>query len=428
MIYGQQKLESNITGKNFFFELKPIKAWRAIFGLILAIAISLLIGGPIAIITFPLGSLAVGWFLYRRYPLFYCSFTWWMYFVGTMVRRMIDFRCGYLTPGPWHITLLLVNSISILTLLKHLPKAHKQGGIPFVIAAAFCLYGFLLVIVQNGLTDIDRSTVILLDWLAPIAFGFHIFIHWRDYPSYRQNLQRTFLWGVLFMGFYGIVQYVFAPPWDAFYLKSMQEASGRVGSFGSPEPFGIRVFSSMGSPQGFAGMIGVGLILLFCIRGRQQLWATGAGYLSLLLSLARSGWLSWLLSTLVFFPSLKSNLQIRMMIGIVITILIILPVTTIEPFSTTIGDRIESLSDTDSDVSFTGRQEAFNTLLGEAVTEFIGGGLQNPVTPDVKIKMKSSFVIGDNGVLVILFSLGWMGTLPYLLSLTLLIFQIQKLV
>lgn len=424
MSYAQKQLASNITGKNFLFELKPIKAWRAIIGLVLATAISLLIGGPVAIVTFPLGSLALGWFLYRRYPLFYCSFTWWMWFVGPMVRRMIDLSCGGFTPGPWQLPSTLVTSISLLTLLKHLPKAHKQGGLPFIIAAASCLYGYLIVVLtRQGLVDIDKSTVLLLDWLAPIAFGFHVFIHWRDYPSYRQNLQRTFLWGTLFMGFYGIVQYVFTTPWDKFWLKTIQ-ATGGASSFGTPEPFGIRVFSSLGSPQEFAAMIGGGLILLFCLRGREQLWANGAGYLSILLSLARSGWLSLLFGILVFFRTLKSNLQIRMAIGLVITALIILPVTTIEPFSTTIGDRIESLDDTDSDASLLTRREAFSYLFGHALVEFVGQGLQNPITPDIVVP--KGFVLADNGILVILFALGWMGAGPYVLGLTLLIVQIRQ--
>ena len=419
MSYGQQQL----LGNNFFFELKPIKAWRAIFGLALATAISLLIGGPIAIATFPLASLAVGWLFYRRYPLFYCGFVWWLWFVGSVIRRIIDLRCGYITPGPWILAQTLITGFSVLTLLKHLPKAHKQGGMPFVIASAGCFYGYLINLINEGFAEIDQSTFLLVGWLGPICFGFHLFIHWRDYPSYRQNIQRTFLWGVLFMGFYGIVQYIFAPPWDSFYLK-IEQAMGNATSYGTPEPFGIRVFSSMNAPQDFAAMIGTGLILLFCIRGSQKLLANGLGYLSLLLSLARSGWLSWSFGTLLFLNALKSNLKIRMLIGILMTILIVLPVATVEPFSTAIGDRIESLSETDEDGSLRSRKEAFDVLIDHALVTFVGYGLQSPITPNVKLK--SSYVIGDNGILVIMFALGWMGALPYILSLALIIFQIQQ--
>ncbi|HEY9771539.1 MAG TPA: hypothetical protein V6C71_24095 [Coleofasciculaceae cyanobacterium] len=420
----QPKLSSNISGSNFFFKLTPIKAWKALLYLALAISIGLLIGGSVAIITFPVGSLAVGWLLYRRYPLFYCSFTLWMWLVGPLIRRIIDFRCGYLTPGSWQLTPLLVTSISILTIIKHTPKAHKQGGLPFVIPAACSLYGCLLSIINDGFSA--RLIVVFLGWLVPVVFGFHIFIHWQDYPSYRQNIQRTFLWGVLFMGFYGIIQYVFAPPWDCFYLiEHMNQGFATASSsFGIPEPFGIRVFSSMTSPQDFAATMTAGLILLFCIRGNQQALAGGFGYLSFLLSLARSAWISWIVSILAYFRVLKSNLQIRMMVGIMVTALLIVPIVRIEPFSTVIGDRITSLTNADSDGSYQSRLEANNVLIGHAITEFVGQGIQHP-SPN--IKLNNDFVIGDNNILLLWFALGWTGALPYTLSIMTLIFQIRQI-
>ena len=424
MSYGQKLLTSDITGKNFFFELKPIEAWRAIVGWGLAIAIGLLIGGPIAIVTFPLGSLAVGWYLYRRYPLFYASFTWWLWFVSNLIRRIIDFRCGYSTVGPLHLSAILVTSISILTLLKYLPKAHKLGGMPFVLAAVSTIYAFLIHLITEGFTDFDNAFgATMLGWFSPIAFGFHLLIHWRDYPNYRQNIQRTFLWGLSFMGFYGIVQYVFAPPWDTMWLEASNEVA-TIPSFGTPEPFGIRVWSSMSAPQDFASVMGAGLVLLYCLRGSQQLWVNGLGYLSFLLTQARSGWLSWLFSILIFFRNLKSDLKIRMAIGIVMTILIILPVITIEPFSTVIGERVATLNNTDSDGSLTVRVKAFNLMLGHASTTLVGYGLKSPLTPDIVVR--KDYIIGDNGVIVILFALGWIGAGPYVVGIILSIFQIRQ--
>ena len=113
-----------------------------------------------------------------------------------------------------------------------------------------------------------------------------------------------------------------------------------------------------------------------------------------------------------------------MVIGILMTALIILPVISIEPFSTTITERIATFDDTDTDGSLNSRREALFLLIGHAATEFVGGGLENPITPGVVVSKE--YVIGDNGMLVIFFALGWIGGLPYLLSLTLLIFQIRQ--
>jgi hypothetical protein len=97
-----------------------------------------------------------------------------------------------------------------------------------------CLVG----LINNPPLAVARA---FLEWLTPILFGFHLFIHWRHYPSYRQNIQRIFLWGVLVMGVYGVLQYLVAPEWDRFWLINVK-------AFGSAEPLAIRVFSTVNSP------------------------------------------------------------------------------------------------------------------------------------------------------------------------------------
>ncbi|MCG8363360.1 MAG: O-antigen ligase domain-containing protein, partial [Pseudanabaenales cyanobacterium] len=70
-------------------------------GLVLFLALGFLIGaGRFLVLLFPLGSIVVGVFLYRRYPIFYVGFTWWLWFLGPLVRRLIDYQSGHLTYGP----------------------------------------------------------------------------------------------------------------------------------------------------------------------------------------------------------------------------------------------------------------------------------------------------------------------------------------
>lgn len=94
--------------------------------------------------------------------------------------------------------------VSLITFAKELPKALKGGGLPFALCIMGVIYGFLV-----GLINHPPQTVVvsLLGWLAPIAFGYHLYTNWRIYPDLRQILQRVFLWGVLVMGAYGVVQF-----------------------------------------------------------------------------------------------------------------------------------------------------------------------------------------------------------------------------
>ncbi len=400
---------SNYPKKGF-----QVNPWMVILGLVLFLGLFLLVGaGRILVLAFPLGSVVVGIFLYLRAPVLYVGFTWWLWFLGPLIRRLIDYQSGHLTYGPWILTPLLVTLISFATLVRHFPKSYKQDGLPFILCLGSVFYGFLIALIENPANAAVNG---LLSWLCPILFGFHLFINWRDYPSYRQNIQRTFLWGVLVMGAYGIWQYLVAPGWDSFWLTNIDNLT-----YGSPEPLKIRVWSTMMVPQAFAAVMGAGLLLLFINQGNLRFVAAGVGYLAFLLSLARAGWLNWFAGLLLLVPSLKARLQMRLIISIIVAAIIILPLTTIEPFSTVISSRFESLSlsNVEDDVSYQARSEGLNELIGPALTEFVGGGLGS------KLKSGDSGIGAyDNGFLLMLFSLGWFGTIPYLGGIILLLFKL----
>ena len=400
---------SNCPTKSF-----QVNPWIVILGLVLFLGLFLLLGaGRILVLAFPLGSLAVGIFLYLRAPVLYVGFTWWLWFLGPLIRRLIDYQSGYLTYGPWILTPLLVTLISFTTLVRQFPKFYKQDVLPFILCLGSVFYGFLIGLIQNPANVAVNG---LLSWLCPILFGFHLFVNWRDYPSYRQNWQRTFLWGVLVMGAYGIWQYLVAPAWDSFWLMNIDNLT-----YGSPEPLKIRVWSTMMIPQKFAAVMGAGLLLLFINQENLRFAAAGFGYLAFLLSLARTGWLNLLLGFIILVPSLKARLQIRLIISIIVAAVIILPVTTIEPFSTVISTRFESLSlsNVDNDVSYQARSEGLNELIGPALTEFVGQGLGSELKSG-----DSGIGAYDNGLLLMLFSLGWFGTIPYLGGIILLLLKL----
>src|SRR4030081_1469123 len=60
---------------------------------------------------------------------------------------------------------------------------------------------------------------------------------------------------------YGIIQYVFLPPWDAFWLQNVS-AQGSL-SFGKPFPFQVRVFSMLNSPGPFGSFMACILHMVF---------------------------------------------------------------------------------------------------------------------------------------------------------------------
>jgi len=379
-----------------------IQVFSALIGLCLLIK-----GGRLLIPLFPLGALAVGIFLYRRTPVLYVGFTWWIWFLGSLIRRIIDYQSGYFTFGPWILTPMLVASISFATVIQHLPRMRRGGGVPYILCFGSIVYGLLVELIYNSFSQ--KTPIYIMGWMAPIVFGFHLFVNWQRYPYYRDVLQSSFRWGVLVMGVYGLVQYLAPPAWEVLYLSVSPL------SFGRPEPFEIRVFSSLDGPPLFATVLMTGLLLLLSDNNFMRFPISALGYLILLLTTVRSAWLGWLAGFIVFLPTLKLKLQVRILLGLLIGILLVLPLTTMEPFSSAISTRLESFSNTDSDYSLNERQTAYQTFLGQALLEVTGRGIGENSIPAGDV-----FVGSDSTILTMLFSLGWLGTIPYVIGVLLL--------
>jgi hypothetical protein len=394
--------------RGFYLNLQPAIAWNAIFGFSAFSALCILAGlGKILNLVFPLGALAVGVILYFRYPILYVGFTWWMWFLSPLVRRLSDYRTGFTDPSPILLTPFLVTLIALITFLRFLPDSRRQGGLPFVLSTLGVFYGYLVGLIKASPVTVS---VALLSWLAPIVFGCHLFVNWRDYPNYRQNIQRVFLWCALVAGVYGVFQYLVAPEWDRFWLKNVIETGST--SFGTPEPLAIRVWSTMHGPGVFAFVMMAALLLLLSNVGPLCLPATAAGYLSFLLSAVRSAWLGWLVGVLSLVTALKPKLKMRLILILLVVAVCVIPLTTIEPFSEVIGTRFQTLADVKNDGSAGERQENYDKWLNYALTNFLGDGVG--VTPGLL----------DSGIMEILISLGWFGAIFYGSGLLSLLFQL----
>ena len=410
-------MSANSSSVSTYPSAPALHAWIVILGLIIFSAVAVLTGaGSILRLLFPLGSLGVGLFLFGKYPTMYISFTWWLWFVTPWLRRIIDYRSGWDGSGIILTAPFLVTLITLITFVQYLPRSYRMGGLPLVIAILSVIYGFLIGTVKNPLAVSLRA---LLDWLTPIVFGFHLFVNWRNYPKYRQTLQTTFMWGLLITGIYGIVQYLVAPEWDRFWIIQT-----RLLTNGTPEPLGIRVFSTMNSPGPFANVLLAGLLILLTNDNFLRVPASVVGYLSLLLSLVRSAWLGWLLALLSLLSSLKPRLQMQLFVTIIVMALCVVPLATIEPFAEIIGARLESLTSPKKDTSFKERSALYEGNITIAFSSGLGNGIGSKYFVNKKGLLQE--VTLDSGILDVFFTLGWFGAVPYLGGIMLAVFNLLK--
>lgn len=389
--------------------LQPAPAWIVIIGFVLFTTLACVVGlGKAANLAFPVSALLIAIFLYFRYPILYIGFTWWLWFLTPLVRRLLDYQSGFTNPSPVLLAPVLATLVTLVTFLKLLPKSLHSVSFAYVLSILGIMYGYFVGLVKGSPTS---ATIGFLEWLSPILLSFHIFVHWKEYPYYRQNVTRVFLWCALITGVYGVIQYLIAPSWDQTWLIHVSPKQV-FSSFGEPKPLGIRVWSTMHGPGVFAQVMMAVLLLLLSNISPLGLPATIFGYLSFLLSSVRSAWIGWVVGIVNLFTSLKPKLQIRLTLIIIIGSLCIVPLTTIEPFSSAIVPRLETLTNLTNDGSRKAREENYSRFLNYALTNLFGDGIGN--NPGLL----------DSQILEVLINLGWFGLAFYGSGLFLLVFKL----
>ncbi|MEA5616722.1 O-antigen ligase domain-containing protein [Cronbergia sp. UHCC 0137] len=416
---SKQILFNSFLQKEFSPEQRAAEAWIVISGFLLLTATCYFSGAASLLrLVFPATSLIVAIFLYLRHPILYIGFTWWIWFLTPLLARLVDYRVGWDPTRQILLAPYLVVFVTLATLFKHLPTAIKQGGTPFILGCIGVLYGCLLGLIYNQPISVIRG---FLDWLSPIIFAFHLFMNWRDYPNYRQNIQRVFLLGVLVMGAYGIYQFVVAPEWDRYWLMESEMFT----SAGNPLPFEMRVWSTMHSPGPFGTVMQAGLLLLFTSTGALIFPASAVGYLSFLLAQVRSNWGGWLLGMMMIFGSVKPKIQIRLLTIILVMSLCVLPLVNIEPISDVVTTRFETFTNLEKDTSYRDRSANYSRNFTLALSTPLGNGLGNVWKVDEKTGRIEVFVL-DSGILDIFFTLGWFGAIPYVGGLILMMISVSK--
>jgi hypothetical protein len=252
------------------------------------------------------------------------------------------------------------------------------------------------------------ATFDLLQWTAPVLFGLYVAQRWRVYPTVRSATIRAFALGLLLMGVYGVVQLLVVPPWDGYWMDNVE-----MSSIGVPEPMRVRVFSTMNSPGPYAMVTACGLLLLMGAgreAGAARWPAVAAGAAGLLLSLARTAWLGWLVGVLVLigFADKKDRLSL---VGVLLGVgLLAAGSTALLPATDVVTERVASMGDVSEDHSFQERMDFTRSLRG-ALLDPVGQGLGSTGTA-VKLKTHDTLDF-DNGLANVPYVLGWPGGLLF---------------
>ncbi|WP_042337396.1 glucose-6-phosphate isomerase [Paraburkholderia ferrariae] len=374
---------------------------------------ALLIGahqGTVLTLAFPVLSVAVGLWLYFVNPVRYIGFMWWLWFLSPEVRRLADYGKGAFTPTSLiQVAPLAVTMISGISLVRFYPLLAQRRGLPLLLALLGIAYAFVVGVVANGPA---AAAYDLANWVYPLLIGFHIMVLTRQYPECRDTIVNTFIYGMLVMGAYGLVQFFVMPPWDAMWMIGSD-----MNSQGDPVPYGVRVFSTMNSSGPFAFAMMGAMVFVMAAKHRVRWVAAAFGFFSFALSLVRSTWGGWAIAMLIQLAKSSNRVRIRIIASAFVLAAVCVPLLTVGPVADRMQQRLNTLANLSDDQSYEARNQFYADFAKTAFTDVTGEGL-GATGASTKLSSNNGqlgkYGSFDSGVMNIPFVLGWPGTLLYL--------------
>ena len=360
---------------------------------------------PVAYLLFPVTALFAAFLLLWRKPGGYIAFMWAIWFITPFMRRVVDLSQGYTDPSIIMLTPFLVTGISLFAVIPKLNELPKTLRVPLGLVMLGLVYAYLIGLMYNGLVG---ATFDLLNWGVPIVAALYMLTHWRLMGGLEPALRRTFGVGLILMSLYGMWQFFAPNAWDGYWMEQALLNDG-LNSIGSPNPYEVRVFSTMNAPGPFAVTLMAGLLFLF--GGPLGFWwsAFALGLVAFALSLVRSAWGGWVLGLLFFIARLPRSLQLRYLSFMVIVTLIGVPIISLGPMGEVLGERFSTLGDIQGDGSFNDRL----SLYGDIGEFFLGNPLGRGLgSTGVGADLSTGQALQDldSGIIAVIFSFGILGT------------------
>jgi hypothetical protein len=395
--------------------------WGAALVLVALAGLAFFALGDVGVYTFviPVASAFVGFAIYNVNRPLYLGFLLWTWFLAPFVRRVVDYGVGTYTESSLIIaTPYFVGLVGIVGLLRVLTEEQRGVRQAFWLAMVAMIYGAALGLVVNG-----PSAMVIgaLDWGAPIVLAALLIVDWKQYPRYREVVLRTLVVAMGVLGLYGIYQFLFLPPWDKMWMDSID-----MTSIGRAVPGGFRAFGTLNSPLPFGLALLVGLLGLFAVRGQGLLWSVMAtlsavpALVALLLTQSRTAWGAAVVGLLYIMIRAHGRSRRAIVVYLLLATAASAPILLFQPVAQEVGVRMESLGSLEDDGSAEARMSHYQGAIPLILTYPTGGGFGS-LGRGGRI---GGGVIGgstlDSGVLSIFFTLGWFGTLIYLLALGLL--------
>jgi putative inorganic carbon (HCO3(-)) transporter len=326
------------------------------------------------------------------------------------IRRFVDYNNGAFNPTSLiSLTPIVVGGLAVLVVISRLNRGEDQYS-PTTLSIIYRYGAATAAAFVVGLISSRASAIYALgDYIAPIGLIGYGAIFGSNERIFNRWCNSLAITGVIVAG-YGIWQFYTIPPWDAFWVSSVNFE----GYLGSLEPTKMTLFSTMAERGPAATYLCSCLILVVLRPNTLSFFRLPAAMLiavAMLLTYSRTTVLQFGIA-LVLFPILNSGTGKFWAIAIVL-LLMIYGETLLQalPGEGRVLERVSTISDLQNDASFVGRLSQLRLGLTAASTEPFGVGIGSHGLGNRISSGELSGFADSTGYVLALRTYGWIGFL-----------------
>ena len=378
------------------------RGWQAFWALPAIAALLLAVhGGRIVEIVYLPISLLLAFYLSFKFPRIYVAFVLLATAISPLVNRIAAYQSVLLPKSPILAAPFLVVAISAL----RMGRARLTGshGLIFLLPLLAVFYGIGIGYFTIGLRSVLVPAAF---WLCPLFFGVYCYAHEDDQHTLARMYLRSIVLAGVLVAVYGLVQYWSPAQWDIDWLRQMQD-QGSALSMGKPEPFGIRIFSTVSNPAGAAVILASAFLAMSSLRSRWRIPAMACTVLTLTFTSVRAAWLAFAIAALLLLLRASAKARLQAIFGLVVMVLVAAAAGQTDQGSQVL-ERFNTLGNLKHDHSLRDRQMDIHRAWEMVKTKPFGGGLgYTLVAKDV------TFSAVDVGVVSVPIEIGYLGTVFY---------------
>lgn len=365
-------------------------------------------GQSVARPIFILGCAAVSWDLMRFGASTHLAGCFALFCLAPFLRRVVDVYAGYEASGLMISGPLLAIAVPAPALLASLASGRKLDPAlrPFLLAGACVLYGLLLTVIDGNMTQAASNA---LKWLAPLIYGMWLYGEAQGEADILAAPTRMAMVLMPLLGLYGLLQYVNPPIWDRYWMTNTT-----IASIGQPEPYMVRVFSTMNAPAGYATFTAAALLLFGFRKARLSLlFAAAPATLGLMLTMYRTAWIG--LAAGIVLGLFNRRTRGRATLLLLAVPLIGAAVVSFTPAGEALQQRLQTIGAVADDASGQERLGEYSALLNADDGTLIGHGFGNvDVLQAGSLALDGQFIVcwsamGLVGAMICTLSVLWAG-------------------